>query len=89
MSTEVSDLASDWAQGWVHEPPLLFPLLPVPQPVSVIQTASISPNKVTLTWPFVQPPSGSILGYEVKYYEKVSLGRATGGTSQRPRKVGQ
>ncbi|XP_067325767.1 ephrin type-B receptor 4 [Anolis sagrei] len=42
----------------------------VPQPVSEVEQTSISPNGVTLAWPPVQPPTGSILDYEVKYYEK-------------------
>uniref|UniRef100_A0A8D2LEL6 receptor protein-tyrosine kinase n=1 Tax=Varanus komodoensis TaxID=61221 RepID=A0A8D2LEL6_VARKO len=42
----------------------------VPQPVSEVHPASVSPNGVTLTWPPIQPPTGSILDYEVKYYEK-------------------
>ncbi|XP_060137921.1 ephrin type-B receptor 4 [Zootoca vivipara] len=42
----------------------------VPQPVSEIQQMSASSSAVTLTWPPVQPPTGSILDYEVKYYEK-------------------
>ncbi|KAH0626054.1 hypothetical protein JD844_000768 [Phrynosoma platyrhinos] len=42
----------------------------VPQPVSEIEQTSVSPSEVTLAWPFVQPPTGSILDYEVKYYEK-------------------
>ncbi|ETE57386.1 Ephrin type-B receptor 4, partial [Ophiophagus hannah] len=41
-----------------------------PQPVSDIQQTSVSPSGVTLTWPFIQPPTGNILDYEVKYYEK-------------------
>ncbi|KAM6453214.1 ephrin type-B receptor 4 [Liasis olivaceus] len=42
----------------------------VPQPVSEIEQTSVSPSGVTLAWPFIQPPTGSILDYEVKYYEK-------------------
>ncbi|XP_015682335.2 ephrin type-B receptor 4 [Protobothrops mucrosquamatus] len=42
----------------------------VPQPVSDIQQTSVSPSGVTLGWPLVQPPTGNILDYEVKYYEK-------------------
>ncbi|XP_039193785.1 ephrin type-B receptor 4 [Crotalus tigris] len=42
----------------------------VPQPVSDIQQTSVSPSGVTLAWPLVQPPTGNILDYEVKYYEK-------------------
>ncbi|XP_058037932.1 ephrin type-B receptor 4 isoform X3 [Ahaetulla prasina] len=42
----------------------------VPQPVSEIQQTSVSPSGVTLAWPFIQPPTGNILDYEVKYYEK-------------------
>ncbi|KAJ6654946.1 hypothetical protein lerEdw1_006417 [Lerista edwardsae] len=42
----------------------------VPLPVSEIQQTSVSPNGVSLAWPSIQPPTGSILDYEVKYYEK-------------------
>uniref|UniRef100_A0A8C8RII8 receptor protein-tyrosine kinase n=1 Tax=Pelusios castaneus TaxID=367368 RepID=A0A8C8RII8_9SAUR len=42
----------------------------VPLPVAGVQQASVSPSGMMLTWPAPHPPSGRILDYEVKYYEK-------------------
>ncbi|XP_077169698.1 ephrin type-B receptor 4 [Paroedura picta] len=42
----------------------------VPLPVSEIQPTAVTPTGMTLAWPSVQPPTGNILDYEVKYYEK-------------------
>ncbi|XP_072833345.1 ephrin type-B receptor 4 [Pogona vitticeps] len=42
----------------------------VPQPVSEIQQILINRSGMTLVWPPTQPPTGNILDYEVKYYEK-------------------
>ncbi|CAM5139237.1 unnamed protein product [Natator depressus] len=41
----------------------------VPLPVDRVQ-GSLSPTGMVLSWPVPHPPSGRILDYEVKYYEK-------------------
>ncbi|CAM4706871.1 unnamed protein product [Lepidochelys olivacea] len=41
----------------------------VPLPVDRVQ-GSLSPAGMVLSWPVPHPPSGRILDYEVKYYEK-------------------
>ncbi|XP_069500372.1 ephrin type-B receptor 4-like isoform X1 [Ambystoma mexicanum] len=49
----------------------------VPLPVSGIQQTMATHSSIALTWPVIQPPSGNVLDYEVKYYEK---GAVTGTT---------
>lgn len=57
---------------WSRRVPMHSLRATVPPPVSDIRVTRSSPSSLSLTWAVPRAPSGAVLDYEVKYYEKVS-----------------
>lgn len=49
--------------------------LTAPSPVTNVKRGKIAKNSISLSWQEPDRPNGIILEYEIKYFEKVGLGK--------------